>query len=307
MDPPDVSARMRQQHGLITRAQALAAGMSPRQVDHRLACGAWIRDAAGTYRSAAVPVTFGQRCLAACLHAGDDAVASHLSAAVLHGLAGARVGRPEITVPAGRHHTSPIAVVHRAVSLPRRDRTVVDGIPTTRPARTLVDVAARLTQAEFENMLDDALCRRRATPEAVRAALGRAAVGPGRPGQAALAAALAVWTPGPRPGSPAEMRFARKLVAAGFPLPERQVDVRDRRGRRVAVVDFGYRAERVALEYHGLDGHGPRRQPHDRARENAIVAAGWHLVVATAIDLRPGPSPALTTLTALLGRVRRAG
>jgi hypothetical protein len=304
VDPPAIFIRFRRQHGLITRAQALRDGLTARQIERRTTSGRWLRVGRGLYRSALVPMTFEQRCLAACLLAGPHAVTSHLSAAVLHGLSGARPGRTEITVANDGHHRSPLAVVHRARSLDRVDRVLVRGIPATGIARTLVDVAARLSTPAFEAMLDDTMCRGAATPDRVRAALGRATQRPGRPGQAALLSALEVWAPGPKPGSAGEMRFARRLVQEGFPPPERQIEIFDASGRRVAIVDFGYRERRVVIEYHGLDGHGPRRALADRARENAIVAAGWTLVVATAADVRPGPSPALDAL-ARLGVERR--
>ena len=57
----DLDAAFAAQHGVITRAQALAHGMTPRQIDHRLRTGTWIRDYRGVYRAAPVRVTWKHR------------------------------------------------------------------------------------------------------------------------------------------------------------------------------------------------------------------------------------------------------
>lgn len=63
---------------------------------------------------------------------------------------------------------------------------------------------------------------------------------------------LAVWTDGITPGSPAEMRLLRRIERWGFPLPEKQVEIRDGSGMLVARVDLAWadRVEKVDL----LDG-----------------------------------------------------
>ena len=57
-DPASVNARvlaiMADQHGLVSREQALAAGMKRHQVDDRVRAGLWVRASKGVYRHAAV-------------------------------------------------------------------------------------------------------------------------------------------------------------------------------------------------------------------------------------------------------------
>src|SRR5258705_4933507 len=138
----ELAAIARRQHGLILVDQAMAAGLTRRMIDGRLRRGELVRVARRLVRVAAIPVTFEQRTLAPCLLAGHGAMASHLTAAVLHGLSGVRTGRVEITVPRGETHVSGLAVVHETMNRPRIVR--VKGIPTTDPHPTLVDIAARL-------------------------------------------------------------------------------------------------------------------------------------------------------------------
>ena len=279
MTDPEIIAIVRRQHGLITFEQALRRGLTPHRVRSLVRRGDWVPVARRLYRAAVVPVTFEQRVLGACLLSGADAMASHMTAAALEDLDGARPGRVEISIRRGRTHHNPIAVVHQLSVMPRPVR--IGGIPVTPVPRTLIDVAARLPEPTFTRMLDDALVRGKTTPDLVRAAVAEMTSGPRRAGIRRVVDALEVWTPGPRPASVPEIELARLIAAAGYGVPERQVEIFDRSAKLVGRVDLALRAARIAFEYYGADGHTPRTELHDRAREHGIIAAGWHLLVAT--------------------------
>ena len=66
--------------------------------------------------------------------------------------------------------------------------------------------------------------------------------------------------------------------------------VLDAAGAFVAREDLAFVAERVALEYDGRVAHGDARFAQDRARQNALVAAGWTVLRFTAA--RPPTRPA---------------
>ena len=87
---------------LVTRPQALAAGMSPGQIKRRVSSGLWVRVNRGVYRLGGAPPSREQDWLAACLAAGRGAVVSHRGAAVLWGLRGVAWRAPEITCRAMR-------------------------------------------------------------------------------------------------------------------------------------------------------------------------------------------------------------
>src|ERR1700722_12146800 len=78
--------RFRRQHGAISRSEAVADGLSHRQIQQRGASGQWILIYPGAYRPAAHTITPEQQILAAVLSAGPGAVASHQAAAYLWGL-----------------------------------------------------------------------------------------------------------------------------------------------------------------------------------------------------------------------------
>lgn len=90
------------QAGVISRAQALAAGMSPAAVDHRLLTGRWVRALPGVYRTFTGPPSDQATAWAVVLYAGAGAT---LDAAPSLWLAGVRNGPPAswpVLVPAHR-------------------------------------------------------------------------------------------------------------------------------------------------------------------------------------------------------------
>jgi hypothetical protein len=281
------------QHGLLTRLQALAAGATDEMIAHRLSTGRWVRVAAGVYRLAGVPVTWRQRALAAVLAAGPGAVVSHRSAAVLHAISGFRPGPLHVTVPAGRSGRNPLATVHRTVDLPARHTTRRDRIPVTSVARTVADLARTVPPDLLEEAVDDVLCRRLVTFEALQ---------PHRRG--ALRTILAAWRPDDHPDTPPEVRLARALVAHGLPRPEFQHEV-FANGELVARIDVAYPDHRIAIELDSFRWHAGRRPfCSDRARRNRVEALGWHVLQATPEDVMPGAAtPFYSAARALLRRV----
>jgi very-short-patch-repair endonuclease len=95
------------------------------------------------------------------------------------------------------------------------------------------------------------------------------------------------------------MRLVRRVVEWGLPPPERQVVVRDGQGRFVARADLGWPDRKTLLEYDGDRHHGPRQQPHDRARQARVEAAGWKVERARKDDLHRGETRLREVLTEL--------
>ena len=165
----EVAAR---QHGVMSRAQCLAAGLTEDAVRARLAAGRWCRLHPGIFAPFTGPVTRTALLWAALLHAGDGAMLSHESAGELTGLVDQPSPLVHVTIPHGRK-VRPMAgvVVHR--SRQAMDARHPTRLPTqTRVEETVVD----LTQAA--RTLDQALgwlarpCGRRlTTPERIGRAL----------------------------------------------------------------------------------------------------------------------------------------
>lgn len=90
-----INAIFLEQHGAISRAQALAAGADDQRIYYLLGRERWKKLYQTVYRHASHPKTFEQRAVAACLAARKYgiAVASGLTAARVHGLDGAVLAR----------------------------------------------------------------------------------------------------------------------------------------------------------------------------------------------------------------------
>jgi very-short-patch-repair endonuclease len=289
-------------HGVVSRAEALAAGVTPAAIRHRLATGRWQRLHVGVYRIAGAPETWRQRLAAACLAAGPGAIASHRAAARLWGLPAVEAAGVEVSAPRGRSLRRPGVPAHRPRRLDPVDVTELDGIPVTTPARTLVDCAAVLDPAALEEALDDALRRGLVSLPRLRWRV-RCLARRGRPGVAALRALLEARGAGEAvPESVLETRMARLLRGRGLPPPCRQHPVRDR-GRVVAVLDFAYPEARLAVEVDGRRYHSGRlRWQRDLARGNVLTALGWRVLHVTAEDLRLRSEQVVATVAAALAR-----
>lgn len=290
------------QHGVITRAQALAAGLTREAIRHLLRSGRWEVIAPGVYRLVGSPATWEQRVLAEVLAAGPCAAASHHSAAALLGIPGfERRGRPELTTPRPRRHRASSAVVHRWRPFPEHHLTVVEGIVTTRVARTLVDLAGAVKPGRTERAVDNCLAAGTVTYRALDATFSDLE-GRGRWGIAVMRAILAerdeLYV---APESELEAEFYRLLGDAGLELPVRQFDAGGD-GGWIGRADYAYASRRRLLELDSRRHHSSLldRQA-DRERDARLRAAGWPPVERfTYDDVMNRPATTIARVQAIL-------
>jgi hypothetical protein len=96
-----IAAVLRNQGGLITRPQALAAGWTVARLRHRTrADGPWRTVLPGIYLSANGPLAGGQREIAAALYAGPDCVLTGPAALRQYGLRVPATELIDVLVPA---------------------------------------------------------------------------------------------------------------------------------------------------------------------------------------------------------------
>lgn len=160
------------QSGNISRRQLLAVGLSNAAIGGRVANGALAPRHIGVY--ALAPARQDPQALihAAVLAGGPDAVASHASAGWLWGLVPRYEPPPEISLPTGDRRPRHI-LTHRCPSLSPRDITRQRGVPTTSPARTILDLAPRLSDKARTRLVNDALLRHHLRPAALQEVLDR--------------------------------------------------------------------------------------------------------------------------------------
>jgi hypothetical protein len=207
-------------------------------------------------------------------------VVSHVSAAVLHGLAvwaipldHVHVTRPE---PSGGRIGS---VVHRHVApLEPTEVTLLDGVLVTSLARTVVDIARTAPLEQAVVVADSALdSRDDLTPAALTTALGRAA---GWPGVAGARRAIGFARRGAQ--SPGESRSRIAIARAGLPVPQLQFPVQ--LADSTAITDFGWADRRAVGEFDGEVKYGRLLQPGqtpgdvvfaEKVREDAVRALDY--------------------------------
>jgi hypothetical protein len=281
----------------ISRAQALKAGLSERQIEGLTRRKEWHRRRAGVYVVGGTPASWKQDLMVACLAGPDGTIASHRSAAALFGWCDPPK-EPEVTVPGGASGRR-IASSHHA-RLDAADRCVSCGIPSTAPARTIVDCAGVMSLEDLCDLVDTACYRRRGLAREIGRALRRLGTR-GRRGVKTLREAMLPWTEGVRPGSPAEARCIRAFARWGLPKPERQYRIFDETGNEIARVDFAWPDTRLLFEYDGEEYHGPRAWEDDARWEEEIERLGWTVERGDKEDFRPSATGLRDRLRKLLG------
>jgi hypothetical protein len=145
---------MRRQAGVIGRRQALDAGLTERQIDHRVRTACWTRLIAGVYLSADTELTWHARAHAAILAADPAATLVAESAAAIRELS-PRCTPLTVAVPPDRHRAIKLPWVKvLRLHVPEADRVVVAGVSTTTRLRTAVDLAHLVPSAQAQPIID---------------------------------------------------------------------------------------------------------------------------------------------------------
>jgi hypothetical protein len=278
---------LRPHDGLITRRQAAECGLSAADIQGYLDRATWQRVHRNVYRATAAPSTPKQRLRAACLACGEAAVASHRSAAWLWNLIERPPDRPEITVSTSWIPKIKGVRVHRSRDLDATRTIVRNGIPTTDPLRTVVDLGAELAVSDLSDVLDRSLATRLITLRGVVAELNRLSR-QGRPGLGHLRLVITECglAGAPHP-SVLESRTLRLLIDHGLPVPAIEVTAGPDGEYRL---DFADPVIKLAIEVDGYVRHfTPEHQRRDHRRRNRLNASGWHTLVFTWIDITRHP------------------
>ena len=280
------------QHGVVSRKQLAALGLTDAAIDHRLVRGTLHRLDRGVFAVGHRALRREGRWMAAVLAAGAGSVLSHRSAAALWGVRDNARRSVDVISP---HHCRRKGIHARHVVLPADEVTTERGVPVTTPARTLFDLAAILTRQQLEAAITEAEVRRLASPTSLADLVARY---PGRRGVATLRAVLRdTGALGPTlTRSELEIAFLALVDAHGLPRPDL-----NRTGDH-GELDATWPAARLAVELDGFATHGTRRAfEADRARDRALMLAGWRVVRLTARQLTSEGETIARQLRILLG------
>lgn len=250
---PLLRSATERQLGLFTAADARRAGYRHTEIQSLCSSGGWVRLRRGVYATAEHLADVTQRggrhrleCYAVLLDLGRPAAAvSHVSAARLWGFPvrrgmdrTVRLTDPDLWRRGrGFHMTrAPLADAEVAMAGPLR---------LTSAARTLVDCAREWPLEDAVVALDSALLAGRTTTDQ----LARVAAAQ-RSWRGAQRARRAIDLSDGRAESPLETRGRLRIMGAGLPAPELQVEIRSA-GRLVGVVDAWFEDAAVAVEFDG--------------------------------------------------------
>ncbi len=270
------------QAGLVTRRQVLALGFSDRMISRRIASERWTRQEAGVY--GLYPVQPARLALAIAV-AKLPATVSHESAAELHGMSPVARGRCVVTVPHRLTNRCRGVTVHESTDLAEEHVEVLEHLPVTTAARTLVDLAAVMRRARLRKVVQAAIVAN-LVEFGDLASCFSAVARKGKPGVAAMREVLTdlAWKP-VASESDLELRLLDVLHGAGLPLPLAQYPL-PWRPTTSGRVDFAYPNAKLIIECDGRRWHATVESfSHDRRRDNLAQLAGWRVLRFTWDDV----------------------
>jgi len=283
------------QGGVVTRDQALAAGLTDKQIKNRIDAHRWTRLTAGGYR--AITMSGRRNLVRAATTLLPSCVASHFSAGALHSLRHLDTRVVSVTVHSRTTHVFPNVRVFRSHDVSPDHLVKVGFIPTTSTPRTIVDLAAVVHPMQLRLIVDDAIASGKTTAPSIRYVLAQVARR-GKPGVAALRAELENWSVPDRGESPLELAGNRLLKSAGlrgwkteFPIPW-AIDKR---------FDVAFPESHLAIEWDSRRWHTQGEAlDRDRARDAETLVHGWRTLRFTWTDVHRRPGYVVATIQSVL-------
>jgi len=288
-----LAALARRQNGVARRDQLLNVGLSRYAIDSRVKSGRLQVLHRGVYLLGPVAPPLARE-TAAVLACGHGAVLSHGSAAALWQLIPFRDRAIDVTVPARRTRRRRGIRTHRVRTFEPDEITVLNRIPVTTPARTVLDMAAKVPTRELEQAVAEAERKRHVSRPKLLALLARY---PRRPGTAALRSLLRCSERPALTRSGAEVLFLSLVRRAQLSQPEVNTSLHGHE------VDFLWRRERLIVETDGFAFHRSRREfEADRRRDTELAAQGFQVMRVTWRQITGEPEATLTRVAQALAR-----
>ena len=244
--------------------------------------------------------------LAPILAIGPSTLASHTSAAALHGVPGFGQGTPEVSVPrahGGRRRVD--VIVHTSTDLDRCRMVMLNGVPTTDIDRTILDLARRTGHDRLRRIIEWARREDLTSWEQVIRTLATHARR-GRPGIRRLRGAILADVHREEvTDSHFELLVLTSLVERGLPEPVLHHKVFDG-DRFVAEVDLGYPELKIAIELDGRHHLEEDVWQRDLPRQNDLVLLGWTVLRFSWERFRQHPDRVIDEIAAAVTAARQS-
>jgi hypothetical protein len=279
-------------HRVVTARALYGLGVSRSAVSRWVARGRLRREHRGVYVYGNGELSQEGRLYAAAIAIGEDAVVSHLSAAVLQGFWPYNApSLVDITVPRRVPSRRRIRI-HQVTELPPQAITNHSDIPVTTPARTILDLAATLhSDNAFRRVVHEAQVQEKVTIDQLQLEART-----GRPGSPRLAAEIA---DGARPTRSGFEDWAVQLFRRpGF--PPFQTNVHPPGTPDWVEVDVLFPVHKLVIELDGDRFHSTSFRREFDARKQAIVEAAGYRVLRVSED--DGEDAVIARVLLQLGR-----
>jgi very-short-patch-repair endonuclease/predicted transcriptional regulator of viral defense system len=272
--PPDVRVAQvaARQHGVVSMAQLHAAGLNREAIAVRARTGRLHRIHRGVYAVGHDALTLDGRFMAAVLAGGDEAVLSRWATAALAGLLRWDGRLVDVTTPYSAPRGRPGIHFHRARSLDARDTTRIRGIPTTTPARAILELAPQLTDGRLKRLVRQAQAERVATHRQFAETVRRAN------GHRATSRLAALIEHGPAPTRSTDEDVVLDLILnAGFERPQ----INQRLEGTPYYPDLRWPTVQLILEVDSAWHDGRLAHELDATRQATLEAAGERVLRTT--------------------------
>lgn len=288
-----IAALAARQHGTVSFAQLRELGLSAKAIRSRVARAHLHPVLPGVFAVGHPRLTPDGRLMAAVLAYPQGAVVSHRTAGAYWQL-----------LPLGRGPVEVIADVsterrgtrHHRLNLDPRDLTTREGIPLTRPGRTLADLATTVPRPLLTRAVHAATIRRLLDQHQIDRALATSAE---RAGAEHLRELLAELDPKARLRSELERRFQALVRESALPPAELNYELRLEGHHHE--VDAAWPGRRLAVELDSRQFHDtPFAQEDDFDRDARLIRCGWRVVRFTWRQVTSKPETVLATLSSLL-------
>jgi hypothetical protein len=296
---PTLAWTLAYQHGVLSRSQAIASGLSPKALQHRLRPGgSWQRLLPGVYLTATGQPTWEQLLIASLLHAGPGGVITGPAALVNYRIRGPQARVIDVLVPPnGKRSDYGFVAVHRTWLLPKE--AICDGPVRYAPAeRAVADTVRAMTATDLaavRAVVAGAVQQGRCTIADLAAELQ---AGPVR-GSAAFRGVLAEVIDGIR--SPAEADLRNLIRASELPQPLYNPKLYLPGGVFLAQPDAWWPDHGVAAEVDSREWHlSPADWETTMARHARMSAAGIVVLHFSPRQQRDQPAGVIGTIASAL-------
>jgi very-short-patch-repair endonuclease len=282
------------QRALVQRRQLVAAGIGRSTIETLQSRGVLFRVLRGVYAVGTPELQPLAAETAALLHLVHDAALSHHSAAAIWDLMPASETVHVTLLGRGLRPREPLRL-YRVPALHPSDVALRHGLPVTAAARTIIDVAARVTTSELADLAAQARARGLVTETQLAEALNRAR---GRSGTRAVSQLRATEVGRALTRSHFERLLLALLIDAELPRPRMNATVNGHE------VDALWPQDRLILECDSWMHHADRGAfENDRLRDQHHLARGHRVLRITYRQLVEEP----LRIAVLLARALAAG